>query len=243
MDLFEKLAAKQQRREKASIDAFRDLVRIIAAGQEPAVDQEERVLSDAGRSLDDLRTAVELYQKRVGMRTPLDSLPKMEAERKEIERRLSEADEALAAAERQHAEVTGPLRGRLEQLQLATREAERCRQQLVETCPDEELRQRLADLQRQHDEAAGRSLELRREIDYHKSWTKFRRAEVAHATTPLQQQQLRLQAGQHEAEARAREGAGRGAEAARRPGEGNRVRPRRHAGAVTRWPGIVGAQR
>jgi len=119
MDLFEKLAAKQQQREKASIDNFHALVRAIAAGQEPDADQAERILNDSGRSLDDLRAAVELYQKRAAMRAMLDSLPKLEAERREIEQRLAEADAALRAAEQRHAEVAIPLRGRLEQLQQA----------------------------------------------------------------------------------------------------------------------------
>jgi hypothetical protein len=77
--LFEKIAGKQKQREKARVNDFRALVRSIGTGQEPDADQVERVLSDAGRSLDDLRAAVELYQKRFGMRTLVNSLPKLEA--------------------------------------------------------------------------------------------------------------------------------------------------------------------
>jgi chromosome segregation ATPase len=204
MDLFEKLTAKRQQRERASIDNFHALVRAVASGQEPDADQAERILSDSGRSLDDLRTAVELYQRRVAMRAQLDSLPKLEAERKEIERQLAEADAALSAAEQRHMEVTVPLRSRLEQLQLATIEAERCRQQLVETCPDEELRQRLADLQRQLEEAGNRTIKLQQEINRHKTWVQVYQAEAAY-TRPSQQQPAQRQAGQHEAEVRVKE--------------------------------------
>jgi hypothetical protein len=61
-------------------------------------------------------------------------------------------------------DVTSPLHGRLEMLRQAMQDAERCRQQLVETCPDEELRERLADLQRRHAEAHDRSFKLRLEL-------------------------------------------------------------------------------
>jgi hypothetical protein len=62
--LFEKIAGKQKQRAKARVNDFRALVRSIGTGQEPDADQVERVLSDAGRSLDDLRDAVERYQPR-----------------------------------------------------------------------------------------------------------------------------------------------------------------------------------
>jgi len=71
----------------------------------------ERVPSDAGNLLDDLRAAVELYQKRFAMRTLVNSMPKLEAERKEIEWQLSRADAALEAAEQHHTETTSPLHG------------------------------------------------------------------------------------------------------------------------------------
>jgi len=45
------------------------------------------------------------------MRTLVNSMPKLEAERKEIEWQLSKADAALEAAEQQHTETTSPLHG------------------------------------------------------------------------------------------------------------------------------------
>jgi predicted nucleic acid-binding Zn-ribbon protein len=199
--LFDSIAGKQKQREKARVNDFRALVRSIGTGQEPDADQVERVLSDAGKSLDDLRAAVELYQKRFAMRTLVNSLPKLEAERKEIELHLSKADAALEAAEQQHADVTAPLHGRLEMLRQAMQDAERSRQQLVETCPDEELRERLADLQRRHAEAHDRSFKLRQAINDCRTWAQSDRAEVAHASSPRKEQELRERAERREAKA------------------------------------------
>jgi predicted nucleic acid-binding Zn-ribbon protein len=203
--LFEKIAGKQKQREQARVNDFRALVRTIATGKEPDADQVERVLSESGKSLDDLRAAVELYQQRFAMRTLVNSLPKLEAERKEVERQLTQADEALEAAERQHSEATAPLHGRLEMLRQAMQEAERSRQQLVETCPDDELRERLADLQRRHTEAHDRSFKLRQVINDCRTWAKSDRAEVAHASSPRKEQELRERAEQREAKAAERE--------------------------------------
>jgi predicted nucleic acid-binding Zn-ribbon protein len=199
--LFEKIAGKQKQREKARIDDFRALVRSIGTGKEPDADQVDRVLRDTGKSLDDLRAAVELYQKRFAMRAQVNALPKLEAERKEVERQLSKADAALEAAEQQHADVTTPLHGRLEMLRQAMQDAERSRQQLVETCPDEELRERLADLQCRHAEVHDRSFKLRQAINDCRTWAKSDRAEAAHAASSHKEQELRERADRREAKA------------------------------------------
>ncbi len=199
--LFEKITSKQKQREKARVNDFRTLVRTIATGQEPDADQVEQVLSESGKSLDDLRAAVELYQRRFALRTQVNSLPKLEAERKEVERQLCKADEALEAAEQQHADVTAPLHGRLEMLRQAMQDAERSRQQLVETCPDDELRERLGDLQRRHTEAHDRSFKLRQTINDCRTWAKSDRAEAAHTSSPRKEQDLRERAEQREAKA------------------------------------------
>jgi hypothetical protein len=199
--LFEKITRKQQQRAKARVDDFRALVRAIADSQEPDADQVERVLSDTGKSLDDLRAAVELYQRRFAMRAQVNSVPKLEAERKGVEQQLLKADAALEAAEQQHTETTAPLHGRLEMLRQAMQEAERSRHQLVETCPDEELCERLADLQRRHDEAHDRSFKLRQAINDSRTWAKSDRAEAAHTSSAHKEQELRERAERREAKA------------------------------------------
>ena len=177
MNVFEKLAATLRLRERSRLDEFKALVRAIASGTEPNADEVERILNACGRSIDDLKKAVELYQRRVLWRELLDSLPRLEAERESIERRLAEADAELQAAERKHAKVTTPLRNRLEELRQATLTAENYRQRLVETCPNEELRERASELRRQLAEVSDRAHQLRQQINYHKSWTNVHLAE------------------------------------------------------------------
>lgn len=161
----------------------------------------DRVLSDTGKSLDDFRAAVELYQRRFTMNTQVNALPKLEAERKEVEQKLLKADEALEAAEQQHTETTAPLHGRLEMLRQAMQEAERSRHQLAETCPDEELREHLADLQGRHDEAHDRSFKLRQVINDCRTCAKSDRAEAAHTSSSHKEQELRALAERREAKA------------------------------------------
>ncbi|MCS6978305.1 MAG: transposase, partial [Gemmatales bacterium] len=55
-------------------DDFRNLVRAIAQGKEPDADRVERVLSDTGKSLDDLRAVVKLYKRRFTMKTQVNPL-------------------------------------------------------------------------------------------------------------------------------------------------------------------------
>jgi hypothetical protein len=78
-------------------------------------------LHDPGKTLEDLRAAVELLQTRMAMRTHLNSLPKLQAEEKEIGRQIAEAEAALARAEDAHQETTYPLVGRLQQVRDAIR--------------------------------------------------------------------------------------------------------------------------
>ncbi len=199
--LFEKITKKQKQRAKARIDDFRGLVRAIAEGKEPDADQVERVLSDTGKSLNDLRAAVELYQRRFAMKTQVNSLPKLEAERKEVEQKLLNADAVLEATEQQHTETTAPLHGQLEMLRQAMQEAECSRQQLVETCPDDELRERLADLHRRHTEAHDRSFKLRQTLNDCRTWVNSDRAEAAHVSSPRKEQELRERTERRDAKA------------------------------------------
>ena len=80
-------------------------------------------------------------------------------------------------------------------------DAERCRHQLVETCPDEGLRERLADLQRRHAEAHDRCFKLRQTINDCRTRAKSDRAEVAHASSPRKEQELLERAERREAKA------------------------------------------
>ena len=82
--LFEKIAGRQRQREQTRANDFRSLVRAIAGSQEPDADHVDAVLNVSGKSLDDLRQAVELLQKRKELKAQLDTVPALDSEEAEI---------------------------------------------------------------------------------------------------------------------------------------------------------------
>jgi len=163
MELFEKIAGKQHERRKQRIDGYRELVAAIASGKEPDAEEVEATLAQAGKSLDELRQAVALFQKRTELKAKVAAMPKLEAEQQEVQRQISQADDALADAEQRHDEVTAPLYGRLQQIKATLSDAESAKRELYHTCDEphfrrlldenaaeiEKLRQRNSDLQSQ----------------------------------------------------------------------------------------------
>lgn len=201
MSLLEKITGKQKQREKARIDDFRTLVRTIGAGKEPDADQVERILVITGKSVEDLRAAVELYQQRFALRTQLNSLSKLTTERKEIEQQMAKANEALEEAERQHEETMNPLIRQHEIVRQAMQEAERARQQLIDTCPFDELCERSADLQRRHVQVHDQASKQRQTISDCRGWAKADRATAAHASHSRKEHELLERANRRDAHA------------------------------------------
>lgn len=165
--LIERIAGKQQEREQARAADFRGIVQQIAAGKEPDADRVDAVLREAGKTLDDLREAVERLQARRRLREQLDGLPKLAAERREIEKQIAAADNTLADAEQKHAEVTAPLHARLVQVREASWAAESAKTQLVQTCTDPALVAQKRDVELQLTQARKEVSDLRNAIsDY-----------------------------------------------------------------------------
>jgi hypothetical protein len=148
--LFDKLAGKQRDRRQRHLDSYRDLVAGVATGEEPDADEVERLLADAGKSLDDLRHDVERYQHRMALKAMVASLPKWEDERRLINEQIAAADQALEAAEKQHDETSDPLFNRRREIDAAISDAQRARVQLIETCDDAEARREASDLNVEH---------------------------------------------------------------------------------------------
>ncbi len=157
-NLIEKVVGKQRERRASYAADFRGIVAKIADGKEPDVDAIDQVLHDAGKSIDDLTKAVELLQKRRKLRETLDRLPALQAERQEVDRQLNAAYEALEQAEQKHAEVTHPLRCRLEKLMDEMRDAEAAQRELDRTCSYEDLLAERAAVERQARHRPPRSL-------------------------------------------------------------------------------------
>ena len=142
-------------------------VRAIVAGQEQDPDHVDAVLLDAGKTLDDLRQAVELLERRAAMKSQLDTVPKLEAEKADLEAKIGKATEVLNAAEAKYAEMTNPLRWRLEAIKSDIQETWNLPQQLVESCPYLELVERARQIEQAKIEALNEATRLRRQIEEH----------------------------------------------------------------------------
>jgi len=90
--LLDKIAGRQHERRQAREADFRQLVVDIADGNEPDADQVEHVLGGNQKTIDDLREAVELLQRRRELRRMMDSEPKLAEERNNIQEQIAEAD-------------------------------------------------------------------------------------------------------------------------------------------------------
>lgn len=149
VELFEKIAGRQIERRQQKVTNYRDLVAGIATGEEPDAETVELTLADAGNSLDDLKHAVEQYQRRMTLKAAVAMLPKVEEQRKQVEQQIAAADRQLEAAEARHEEITGPLFGMMDQLNAARNDASAAERELFLTCDVGALRDELDDLHQQ----------------------------------------------------------------------------------------------
>jgi hypothetical protein len=143
---FEKIMGLQEQRARTTIASYRELVAGVAKGVEPEPAEVERLLTDAGKSLDDLRQDVQRYEHRFALKAMVNSIPKWETERQEIDERIAAADRTLEAAEKQHEEVTAPLYASRRELNEAINNATRASNELVQTCDDDDLCREHAEL-------------------------------------------------------------------------------------------------
>ncbi len=148
-ELFQKIAGRQNERRHQRFTNFRDLVASISVGEEPDAETVERTLADAGKSLDDLKHAVELYQRRMALKATVANLPKVEQQRKQIEQQIAAADRQLEAAEARHEEIATPLYATLRELDAARNDASAAERELFLTCDVGTLRDELDDQHRQ----------------------------------------------------------------------------------------------
>lgn len=143
---FEKLIGTRQKQAATTISNYRELVARIVNGKEPQADEVERLLNTAGKSVDDLRRDAEHFGRRLLMKEKLAVLPKIEAERRMVERKLNDAEKAFEEYEKRHDEETAPLRFRLDELKQGISEASDASTKLIHTCNDPALLQEMENL-------------------------------------------------------------------------------------------------
>ena len=100
----------------------------------------ERLLTDADKSVNDLRQDVERYQYRMALKAMVASISKLEAERCESEHPIAVADQALESAEQQHDATTTPLYAHRRQIDVTRLDASGASAELVQTRDDVDMR-------------------------------------------------------------------------------------------------------
>ena len=182
--LLDKIAGRQQDRQKIREAEFRKLVTRIADGHEPDAVVIEAVLVDSGRKLDDLREAVEMLERRRAMRQQVDDLPNLATEILAMEAKIAEADRVFNEANERYDQTVDPLVERVKQAKKLISEGEQARRELVSTCTDEKLVKELAEItkplsecEREVSQKETQLANLRRQASYQRDQAKHAQRE------------------------------------------------------------------
>lgn len=159
-NVFDRIFKAQKQREESRARDYRSLVAEIAGGKEPQADRLDQILVACGKSVEQLRADVELYQQRRAWREQYDALPRLNEEKAAIERQIADAEKTFEVARQQFDAAANPLRARLRQVQEARNQAEAAKARLQETCPFGELVAELQQVRDQHREAHNRHIKL-----------------------------------------------------------------------------------
>jgi hypothetical protein len=150
------IEGEARRKRAAAADAYRAVVRSIAAGTEtPAPSEVAAVLEAAGKSPADLTRAVETHQRRQLLRQHVDEADAIEAELRSIRRTIGAAEAKADAAAKERDAVRESFAGRLAEIEIIKSRGRQARQELIDTA-DGELAARLADAERRLQDAAHR---------------------------------------------------------------------------------------
>jgi hypothetical protein len=174
--LMERIVGKQRARQAAKSADFYDLVVQIADGKEPDADLVAETLRDTDKSFDDLQKAVELLQRRRQLRKQWNGVADLAAQRRQLERQVADADRELEAAEQKHYDTVQPLYGESQQLKEAEQEGEKAKRELLDTCTDQCLLDKLADVQLRLSRKREETDNERKRIANWHDWAKSERA-------------------------------------------------------------------
>ena len=136
LSIFEKVTGLQRKREERQDKQYSDIVRSLVMGKEPDPEEVERILLDAGKSVEQLKADVHKGQERMAMHAMANALPKLQKDRKQILKDIDKLDAEFEKLEDQHDDARRPLVHQLKQCDEAIRDAEKAKSQLVETCED-----------------------------------------------------------------------------------------------------------
>jgi DNA repair exonuclease SbcCD ATPase subunit len=176
--IFEKLANSLAAKKQTAASDFQGLVVELAQGKEPKPERVEDVLARSGKSLDDLRVAVEKKQHRHALRARIEAVPKHQKEMAQLERQIAVEDEKFNQARDAHVEVTLPLRQRHETLSEAIKAGEQARQQLIDSADDADLQAEIWEQQERINHLTRYGNQLREQVrQLHQGREKLAQAE------------------------------------------------------------------
>jgi hypothetical protein len=104
------------------------------------------------------------------------AVPDLMAQRQELERQMAKADRELETAESKHYTTVNRIYSQLELLKEATQKGENAKQELLATCTDQSLLDKLADVQLRLSKKREEASDLRTRISNLRSWAKSERA-------------------------------------------------------------------
>lgn len=142
--LLDRIADSITKRDVKRRDAYVALVRSVAKGDKPTVDDVESTLAAASKTLADLSADVELLERRIVLAGQLVAAEGLDAEERDIRAKADVAAAALEAAEKLYSEAVDPLDHRLAQIRQLRERAESARLELQRSCRDEDV---LAEIQ------------------------------------------------------------------------------------------------
>jgi len=163
---FEKITGLELQRRNRRNGSYTDIVVAIAKDQQPSPVEVESILDEVGKSVEELRTDVDKYRRRLQLKALVASLPDVERELADIDRQIKEEDQLLERAESRHDEVTAPLFVRKSALRETRMEASEAGRQLFATCEDPGLLEQQEQLAGQMDELIKKNRELRTQASY-----------------------------------------------------------------------------
>jgi hypothetical protein len=176
--LLETIRGKQHKRQTVRLADFRGIVVQIADGKEPDPDFVAAALREAEKTVDELRTAVELLERRRDLQKKCNGVSHLLARRQELERQMAQADREVEAAESKHYATVNSLSAELQQVREATDEGEKARRELWDTCSDQILLDKLADVQLRLSQRRAEADDLRRRVSNLRSWAESERTEA-----------------------------------------------------------------
>jgi len=145
MSVFDKVANFMEARKQSASAEWTSTVADIANGKDPTPAKVEELLNRTGKTLDDLKAAVDVKMRRKALRAALDAVPALQRDVAELDRLYDAEAMKLQSAQARFNEATRPLIDRANELREKIAQGEAARGDLINKWPDEQTALELND--------------------------------------------------------------------------------------------------